>query len=190
MVDDYVLFHDNNYVTIPLRDSIVLAEARDETMWSVRLGTGLLGRIDCTSGRMGPAGRNEVIIALGKSGLLRLVDLGAITCPTCQPESDEGFWETVMPIVKEKYALHDLDSFLDRAILPFDARRIDWETIVPITGSLPGRLYVPKGLAHDDLRALEQRFDRIGTPCPKVGSYDRSLPGAFQEYQIHDSLIS
>ncbi len=184
MVENYALLFEDGYGYVSLRDAIIFAKDHGEYFWSVRLGTGLLGNVDCVSGRAGPSGTNEVLLAMGDGGLRRIVELGFITCPTCHPEQVQGFWPAVESVVREKYGIGELRDFIDKRVLPPDARRLDWEKIISIVGGMPSRLYVPQGLCTHDVSALQKRFDRLGVPVPAVGWYDRDAPDRFCEYQL------
>lgn len=182
MKENYAFFVGRGDVSTSLRGAISFSRGFGHPLYSARLGTGLLGKIDCPSGRRGPAGRNEVILALGGSGLSRLVEFGFTTCPTCLPEDSEEFWESIKGTVKIKYGIDSLDDFTDKSVLPFDARRVDWETIVPITRAFPNLLYVPKGLDEFELDSMRTRFTSIGVPLPRIGYYDGDAPDAFAGY--------
>ncbi len=157
-------------------------------IWSARLSSGLLGLTNCRSGNRGPKSYNEVLLAVGDDGLNKLVDLGFITCPVCLPERIDGFWEAVEDTVMHKYGIkygiNSLDDYTNREILPFDARRVDWKEILPITGNTPNRLYVPKGLSENEVAEFQRRFIGIGFVLPPTGYYDPDAPGRFTEYQL------
>ena len=153
-------------------------------IWSARLSTGLLGLTNCSAGNRGPKKYNEVLLAVGEVGLRKLVDLGFITCPVCRPENTAGFWNAVENEVKRKYAITTLDEFVDKAILPFDVRRIRWEELVPVLGQWPGRLYVPRGLQESELKELKSRIEVIGCGSPLVGYYNPETSERFTQYNL------
>lgn len=157
------------------------------SVWSARLSTGIFGLPDCKSGNSpySPKGANEVILAVGDEGLQHLIDLGFVTCPTCHPEETEGFWEKAgEEILFDYLTLTDPKQFLDRNLIPFDSRRVNWERIAPFLTSLPNRFYVPQNLDEDDLQNIKARFTSLGFKLPPVGYYDRNAPGHFAEYNI------
>jgi len=180
----YYTFLDNGYQKFGFRDLINYCKRRKERIWSARLSTGLLGLTTCEAGRRGPKGYNEVLLAVGDEGLNKLVNLGFITCPVCRPDKVEGFWETIKESVKQKYNLDTLEDFIDKEILNFDARRIDWEEIMPVIGKTPNRLYVPRELSEEELVELKTRFERMGVELPPTGYYDSEAEGRFTEYKI------
>ncbi|MDO8536987.1 MAG: hypothetical protein Q7R94_01955 [bacterium] len=153
-------------------------------IWSARLSTGLLGLTNCPAGNEGPKGCGEVLLAIDEAGLRRLIDLGFITCPVCNPEKTEGFWDIVKDIVQRKYDITSLANFADKNILTFDARRIGWEKIMPLLGQWPGRLYVPKDLIARELEELKSRIEKIGCGIPCVGYYNHETPEKFTQYQL------
>ena len=156
-----------------------------EDMWSARLSTGAFGLTSCPAGNRGPKEYNEVILAKGDKGLKKLVGLGFITCPVCNPEETEDFFETVGEKIQEKYGFSDVEDFANKDILPLDARRVNWEELLPVIGKTPGRLYLPNDLNEDDLTHLHKRFNNIGYALPKeIGCYDKDSPGHFREYPL------
>jgi len=161
-----------------------LAQDSGSRIWSARLGTGLLGLTTCPAGNRGPRDMREVVLAVGEAGLLKLLELGMIPCPSCKPDSIPGFWDMVKSTVQRLYGIGALQDFTSKTLLPFDARRVDWETIVPLTGGLPSRLYVPKGLQATQLQELKERLLRLARDLPAVGYYDRSSPGNFHAYEL------
>lgn len=153
-------------------------------IWSARLSTGLVGRTGCQSGNRGPKNQNEVLLAVGDAGLRRLIALGFITCPTCLPEKIERFWRAARGAVRIKYGITLLDDFIDKKVLPFDARRVVWEKVVPILKHWPDRLYVPPGLQHYELEALKRRFEKIGYGLSSVGYSNPEAAGRFTGYEL------
>lgn len=155
-------------------------------VWSARLSTGIFGLHDCKSGNSphAPKGANEVVIALGDWGLDALIDLGFLPCPTCHPENTPDFWNKAKEMIEIDYPeLSDIHQFLDRKILPFDSRRVNWEALAPYLTALPNRLYVPENLTEDDLRMIETRFNLLNFKLPPVGYYMNTKP-YFQEYKL------
>lgn len=178
----YLTFVENDLKMFTLRELVPLIKELDkETLWSGRF-TGILGMPDCSSGNRGP--KDEVLFAFGKSGLAFLIEMGFIPCPTCHPEDQANFWETVANPIETTYHLEDVHDF---ALLDFDARRVNWEFLLPYLKRTPGRLYIPK-LAEEDEREelleLKERFFRLGFELPPVGYYDRDAPGHFFAYEI------
>jgi len=180
---DYFVFVDGGFRVI---NSIALLRHLHEfeevygRLWSARM-TGILGKYDCGSGNRGPKNKNEVILAFGNEGLAKLVELGFVPCPSCHPEETPGFWQNVSIPVKLKYGFGDPHDFVDRSILPFDARRIVWEDL-PV--DKPSRLYLPKGLTVEDLLQLRDRLDDMGWTLPEVGYYQKGAPGNFVRYEV------
>ncbi|MDP3734257.1 MAG: hypothetical protein Q8R37_03430 [Nanoarchaeota archaeon] len=151
-----------------------------EELWSARLGTGILGFIDCPSGRFGPYQQNELIIAVGDQGLEKLVDVGFINCGSCKPaDTYNHFWDAIAQKVKDKYNLTSLDEFKK---IPYDARRIDWEELWPVIGQFPGRQYLPRGLPQDEVDAFRERLLLIDSNIPIVGYFERSAANVMVEY--------
>lgn len=159
-------------------------EGNYENIWSARLSSGLFGLTNCKAGNRGPKNYNEVILGEGIEGLNKIVDLGFITCPVCKPEKINGFWDSIKDNVKEKYRINILEDYTDKEVLPFDARRVKWEEILPVTGKTPERLYVPSNLSDKELKNLNKRFEKIGFELPSVGYYNKEAPGRFTEYKI------
>jgi hypothetical protein len=163
-------------------------EGKHPDLWSARLSTGLFGLPNCVPGNRGPKGHSEVILAVGDEGLSKLVDQGFITCPSCHPEDgDTWFWHVIKKPVRTRYGITRLEDFTDKNILPFDARRIDWEEILPVTRQAPNRLYLPEGVPADELIALRERFAELGHVLPHVGYWNHKAQentDPFVEYVI------
>ncbi|MFH1248741.1 MAG: hypothetical protein V1660_01165 [archaeon] len=159
-------------------------ELPDINIWSARLSTGLFGLASCKAGNRGPKGFNEVVLSTGKEGLNKLVKSGFIPCPLCRPEKIDGFWDSIKEIVKREYSIETLEDFIDKKKLPFDARRVRWEELLPIIGDTPDRLYLPKGLVTDELIGLKKRFENIGFKLPHTGYYNPDVPERFSEYLL------
>jgi len=180
--DTYYIFMQDHFERRTLHEIAEYRRSQGRMIWSARLGTGLFGRTNCEAGNKGPKSESEVLLAAGDRGLVKLVELGFITCPVCRPESVEGFWETVQCSVNTNYNLDSLKDFTDKTVLPYDARRVTWEEIVPMIGSMPGRLYLPRGLSSKEINNLRNWCDRKGVKHPSLGYYDDNAPGNFREY--------
>jgi hypothetical protein len=162
---------------------------KEYTIWSARLGTGLFGLTSCYSGNRGPKSPSEVLLAVGDEGLVKLINFGFITCPVCKPEKTEKFWSIAGPAVEKKYGkeydIHNLENFVNKNILTFDARRVDWEEIVPRTGAFPGRIYLPQGLNADEVSNFEKRLKSLHKQLPEIGYLDKNAqPWRFVTYDI------
>jgi hypothetical protein len=179
-INRYFVFNNGRFDLISLKE----IEKLDEQIWSARLSTGLLGLTSCLSGNRGPKSIGEIILSVGDEGLIKLIDLGFITCPACHPEKTDRFWEVTQRKVIKKYCLNTLEDFTNKSKLPFDARRVLWEEILPIIKILPGRIYLPKGLSNEEIIELNKRFIQIGFKLPPVGYYNPEVPGRFSKYQI------
>lgn len=186
--NSYYAFLDSNYQKIGLRDLVIYRRKQNPSprIWSARLSTGLFGLTNCEAGNRGPKGYNEVLLAVGDAGLRKLVDLGFITCPSCRPEKIESFWSILKETVQHKYSIISLEEFIDKETLPFDARRVNWEELLPVIGKAPSRLYLPKGLEERDLIGLKRRFDDIGINLPPVGYYNPNVAEKFTPYTIDE----
>lgn len=181
----YLTYTGQHLTELTLAEIVTLRHERENNfLWSARLSSGLFGLTDCTAGDRGPKGFAEVILAQGDAGLRFLIESGFLPCPTCRPENVPGFWEAGMETITKIYGLTDPQDFVNKEILTFDSRRVDWEILLPLLRATPNRLYVPKNLNQEDLTTLRGRFARSGFELPPVGYYDRSLPGHFFEYQI------
>lgn len=155
-------------------------------VWSARLSTGIFGLPNCRSGNSShaPKGENEVLLAVGDVGLANLIDLGFVPCPTCHPEETENFWEKTKEIIEFNHPhLSDAKQILDRNLVPFDARRLDWEKIAPFLKQIPARLYVQPNLKEVELLEFKKRINDLGFTLPPTGSYMNSVP-YFKEYII------
>lgn len=174
-----------------------LAEMREHPedygeMWTGRIATALYGFSSvpgkehapthvrhCSSGNRGPTGREEILIAFGNS-LRMLVELGFIPCPSCHPEQSQGHWDVVGPTVGALYHLDSIAEFSDKYTLPFDPRRLSWETIAEMTGGLPSRIYIGPTMTAEEAWELHQRLGKIQTKIPPIGYYDRTALGRFR----------
>ena len=150
------------------------------TIWSGRLSTGIFGSHTCPAGNRGPKSRTEVIVAPGDEGLEWLIRNSFPPRPACKPHETPGFEERTHVMVDNKYG--SFETFTNPAVFPYDAARLPWEDILPVTLAPPGRLYVPKGLADRSVRNIRLRFRRLGYGVPELGSYDADAPGRFRAY--------
>lgn len=184
----YPVFVDGEFQKLNLREVV---EARKEIepkqfIWSARLSKGIFGLTDCKSGNSShaPKGENEVILAFGDEGLSELIRLGFLPCQTCHPEETPDFWNKADEEILKKYPfLDDAWYFLDRNLIRFDVRRVNWEALAPYLTALPNRLYVPGGLEEDSLQNIKKRFNLLGFSLPPVGVYLSYKP-YFKEYQL------
>ena len=182
----YYVILDGQYNKMGLFD-LVKHQHRQEprpTIWSARFATGLLGYTNCKQGNKGPKGYPEVLLAVGDDGLRKLVELGFITCPVCRPEQQEGFWDVVGEKVKQIYDIDTLEEFIDKEKLPFDARRVNWEVLMPIIGKAPNRLYIPKGLDVGEAADFKRFFENTGVAAPPIGWYNPDVEEGFTEYAL------
>lgn len=182
----YYVFFENNYHKLSLRELVKYKNQQEipPKIWSARISTGLLGLTSCKAGNRGPKDYDEVLLAVGDEGLKKLINLGFITCPVCHPENTKDFWETIRKDVKDKYAIDSLDDFVNKEVLPFDARRVDWEEIMPVIKKTPNRIYLPKGLSDNELLSFKIRFDDLGMKLSPIGYYNPDVPGRFTEYKL------
>jgi len=141
-----------------------------EQVWSCRLATGLFGLTNCSSGNRGPKNDKEVVLFIGDKGLRKLVRMGFIPCPVCKPENKVD-WEVIKDIVKEKYGMNSLSDFTNKRILPYDARRIAWEELLPIINGVPGRIYLPQGLTDKEVDEFRDFIDSFVVGVPTLGYY-------------------
>lgn len=182
----YLTFHDHNLSQTPLSEIVKLRQEREMGfIWSARLSTGLFGLSNCSAGNRGPIGNNEIILAAGDEGLQFLIRTGFIPCPSCHPEDVPRFFKAASKTILDSYG-RELNpySFADKTLIPFDSRRVHWDTLLPLIGDTPDRLYLPKGLGMVDLISLKERFEDIGFQLPPVGYYDRNAQGHFYQYTI------
>lgn len=184
----YPVFVDGEFQKLNLHEVV---EARKEIeprpfVWSARLSTGIFGLTDCKSGNSpyAPKGENEVILAVGDEGLRHLIDLGFLSCPVCHPEETPDFWNKAGDEILRKYPFLDYaPHFLDRSLICFDVRRVNWEVLAPYLKALLNRLYVPNDLEEDSLQNIKKRFNLLGFSLPPVGVYLSYKP-YFKEYNI------
>jgi hypothetical protein len=170
------------YLVFPYGRPLGLREfVKERPLWSGRLSTGSLGMPDCPAGNRGPRGSAEVVFGIGDEGLWKLADLGFIPCPVCKPEYKPGFWDAAQEAVERKYDLTSNVDFADKAFLPYDARRLAWEELVPLVG-VPNRIYLPSSLDEVAVREFSARIGSLGVKIPPLGCYDKDAPGRFREY--------
>jgi hypothetical protein len=185
----YPVINRRKLENLSLRQVVGLRSEREPRLfvWSARLSSGLFGLVDCPAGNSphAPKGENEVLLALGDTGLRQLIDFGFLPCPSCHPEETEKFWEKTKGIIECNYPeLTDTKQILDRNMVPFDARRVEWEIIAPYLSKMPNRLYVLPNLNEHELKRFKQRINDIGFSLPPTGYYDRSSATRFAEYII------
>ncbi|NQU78995.1 hypothetical protein HQ545_04465 [Candidatus Woesearchaeota archaeon] len=180
----YVTFFDDQYGKLDIFDIVKLKNEQRQSpnLWSASLSYGLLGSVRCRPGIMASKDNNEVLLAFGDEGLEKLVDLGFITCATCQPEQTPGFWDVIRKIVRENYGIQSLNEFVNKDVIPYDASRVRWEELIPIIGRCPDRLYLAKDMTMPAMLQLKTRFNRMGFDLPPVGFYDTNAPERFVEY--------
>jgi len=183
--EEYVVFFSKNIsIRTPLRELYDYFDPKSESpkIWSARLSTGVLGLPDCKIGNLGPKGLHEVILGVGNDGLKALIDFGFITCPACEPEKNYSFWDAIKNNVEKKYCINTLEGFVDKSLLGFDSRRVDWETLFHRVNGTPNRLYVPPGLDNQELRDIQGRFRKMRLALPAVGYYDEKAEEYFTPY--------
>ncbi|HLD79778.1 MAG TPA: hypothetical protein VJA18_04415 [Candidatus Nanoarchaeia archaeon] len=181
---EYFVYIAGSFQKMNLKD--LVRSSRDQPqqqVWSARLSTGVFGLPDCKAGNRGPKETNEVLLSLGNEEINKFVDLGFISCPVCRPEETPNFWEIISDRVGRKYGLSSLESYVDKKMLPFDARRLNWEELLPIVGRTPNRIYLPRDLSEQDLVQFQERFTRIRFAFPKVGYYNPAVAERFTEYR-------
>lgn len=182
---EYVVYYDRNFQRMKLKE--LVSYSRDtfplSQIWSARLSTGIFGFPHCSAGNRGPKGSKEIILSLGNQGLDDLAKLGFVSCSVCHPEEVPGFWDAIKLHALGRHSLENLEDYLDRKKLPFDARRINWEIILPQTG-VPNRIYLPQGLSQEALLKFQKRFNGVGFTLPLLGYYDPKGAARFTEYKI------
>lgn len=176
-------------MSLNLPETVALRKETERPVWSARLSTGLFGLPSCESGNRGPKGWSEVVLALGDTGLNSLIRLGFIPCPTCKPDKKDGFWQVAKDSILKNYDLDHVEDFADKTKVTYDVRRVDWETLLPLLGRTPNRLYLPQNLSQEDLIQLRDRFKQLGFNLPPSGYYDKDAPGRFREYEIPSNLV-
>lgn len=171
---------------LTLREAFAIRKEKEPGVyvWTARLSTGLFGRHDCLSGNKSyaPKGENDVLVAVGDSGLSKLIELGFIPCPDCHPEDRPDFWKKAGPAIKLKYPnLTDIRQFIDKNIVGYDTLAVNWETLAPYLKGLPNRLYVKPRMSKAELHEIKVRFEeKLGFELPAVGYYGKG----FTEYII------
>jgi len=186
MAKDYFVYAGGSFEKIKLKELLEYTKTQHPPLkiWSARLSTGVFGLPDCKAGNRGPKESNEVLLSLGEEGINKFVELGFISCSVCHPEETPDFWETIRSAVSQKYSLSSLESYVDKKMLPFDARRLSWEELLSIMGRAPNRIYLPKDLSEQDLVQFQERFTRIRFALPKVGYYNPAVAERFTEYLV------
>lgn len=85
-----------------------------------------------------------------------------------------------------RYGITTIEEFADKNILPFDARRVDYETVLPAIRSSPARFYLPRGLDEREVEAFRARIIALqGSGARRnlrLGYHDASAEGRFTEY--------
>lgn len=178
---EYVSVSGEGYQIKTLLSIFQDSRDKNETVWSARIGTGILGKPGCSSGKRGPGGITEVLFGQGDEGLLALVNLGFIPCPKCKPQEVRGFTSVVDSLVKKKYGLSG-NEFSDKKKLSYDPRnRLNFENIFQMTGGFSNRIYIPDKLSNEELNQFRKKLENIAVPGETVvGSYDGRFH--FQEY--------
>lgn len=175
----YFTWYYGRWMSFPAR---FILTGLDDTVYSARVSTGLFGRTDCVAGNRGPKDSKEVILGSGEQGLVRLLSLGFIPCDVCKPEFS---WEGIESTVNELYGITSESDFRDKNVLGYDARRLDWEKIVSITGGLPGRIYLPPGLKRREVKRFAKRLrPHLKAGNTALGFYDHESPNHFTEYKV------
>ena len=179
---NYEVFHDGEYKKL----SKVFSEEsfRSLPLWSGRISTGLLGLPNCIAGNRGTKNYQEILLASGDDGLRKLVDLGFISCPVCKPEETENFWQDVKENVGGKYGLFSLANFVDKNVLGFDVRRLNFEEILSVVDAVPGRFYLPRDLSNQEVKQFAERIESSGFAVPSLGYYDKTAEGNFFRYSV------
>lgn len=144
-----------------------------ESFMSLRLGTGIIGELDCESGNNphAPKNEHEVILGFGERGIDALVSLGALPCISCHSGDRLG---QIYPEIAE---VNDRQFLIDH----YDARRLDWSRLLPL-GLVPSRFYTRPSLSQEEVDAITGIFESRGYPAPAIGYYDRSSEDHFFRY--------
>ncbi len=197
--DEYFVFLGDRFRKMPLKEIAEIAGLPPELkisfyknkglymkIWSARLTTGVFGSPGCFVGNKGVKGFENVILSMGDKGLEKFTELGFIPCDSCHPENVDGFWEIVSEKVHSKYKLKNLKEFTNKDILMYDAGRISWEEILPITGKVPDRIYLLEGLAKEEVDRFRMRFERLGFKAENVGYFNHNpeFKIGFKEYDF------
>jgi len=185
----YQTFTNSRWSIEPFSESLDRQSRDRRTLWSGRIATGLFGVTDCASGRRGPRSDKEVLIAPGNEGLEQLFYLGFTPCLRCTEQYRSEIFEELEEDIKIKYNLNKFADFFDKTILPFDARRLDWEHIANIAWGLPSRIYIPANLEITEAYKFANRLKNIqgsslSTSIPPIGFYDTNSPAGFTEYRM------
>lgn len=174
-------FHDDNVELNRLSAGALIAEVnlvsernalRPPRFWSARVSTGIFGEDNCPAGRRGPNELGEIVFGVGPMGLQGIIALGFVACPVCRKDWQQDFpTADVSWITRNKY--HSPSTILfDQRAMPFDARRVNYEEISVVAGTLPNRVYVPLGLDTEAVEEMRKRFGKMPrTHDVTVGSY-------------------
>lgn len=167
---------------IPLRRLIVNNPEIRNSVMSLRLGTGIIGELDCPSGDSDkvPKGKNEVILGIGQQGIEALLQLGALPCISCHSGKRLA---TISSRFLEEVLETDISHADDTNFLvnKYDARRLNWQKILPL-GIAPSRLYTRPGLNAQDVLTIEEQFKKAQVAIPLIGFYDRTREDRFFRY--------
>lgn len=161
--------------SIPLRR--MLLESPEETrslVKSLRLGTGIIGELDCSSGDAdyAPRNRNEVVIGIGELGIQALIGLGALPCISCHSG------ERLAGLFPIGLKINDIGFLVNN----YDARRLNWPQLLQL-GVAPNRIYTRPNLGDDEVMDVVDMFERADLPVPAIGYYDRSRTDKFNRYK-------
>ena len=183
--DDYFcLTAIGQWGVVNSRDIRQVKEDTNDTVpfMSLRLSTGIIGRLDCPAGNNGPKGANEVVLGAGKDGIEALLRLRPLPCVTCHS------WRDLQEIGGGvALSLAATAGTMDHATDPewlrehYDARRLNWPSITPL-GVAPSRFYTRPGLTAEKVGEIAAFFEDESLPAPTVGYYDHSSPDHFTAY--------
>ncbi len=182
----YYVFENNRLIPFRQTDFIKSSFNKEDGpfIWSARLATGIFGLPSCRFGNLGPKGPGEVILAVDDEGLGNLIRNGFVPCPDCRPENKPAFWTGGAPkAIRETYMTDDPAVIFK---LPYDARMVNWEGILPVIKAVPGRLYVQQKLHVKELLDLKRRFTDLDFPLPITGWWDHKITSGdpFTPYEI------
>ncbi|MFW5871660.1 MAG: hypothetical protein ACOCUT_00990 [bacterium] len=176
-MNTYWTYHTGNFEETSVRN-ILNFRKEGEPIFSGRLSTGVFGNYDCPVGNVGPKSTSEVIVAIGDEGLEELIHLGFSPCQKCTPLENYPFDEKIAELVYEMYGSESMSEF---SKLPLDARRVTYETIIPMIQGIPGRLYIPAGVNTKDVHEQRERFAALKYGTPIIGWMDENFE--FREYE-------
>lgn len=176
---DYYCLHKHGWGVI---SSKKLANIKDEPIMSLRLSTGIIGHIDCPSGKQGPRGSSEVILAVGISGIESLVKLGALPCFVCNSGNDLLLMGTQIKnaVLDNTESVENIDD-VEWLTSHYDARRLDWSQLTKL-GLSPSRFYTQPHLSHKEISKIANIFKASSLKVPTIGYYDKQVAGHFQQY--------